>query len=163
MRETGAAVRQETWAAWPVFWSAVWVGAFASVVAVILFGLAGTAFGAYAARTSGGSGCCQSGGGRRCCRGDCAAHRAHGRRRRWMDGVWRAHDHHQLPNSLAVLAYRRERADHADLRRNRDDPDPALAARRAARADHPSLPSRRRALAFFGRGPRGPRTRSGAR
>jgi len=53
MRETGAAVRQETWAAWPVFWSAVWVGALASVVAVILFGLAGTAFGAYKAGAAG--------------------------------------------------------------------------------------------------------------
>src|SRR5437870_12904840 len=53
MRETGAAVRQETWAAWPVFWSAVWAGALASVVAVILFGLAGTAFGAYKAGAAG--------------------------------------------------------------------------------------------------------------
>ena len=53
MRETGTAVRQESWAAWPVFWTAVWVGALASVVAVILFGLAGTAFGAYKAGAEG--------------------------------------------------------------------------------------------------------------
>jgi hypothetical protein len=49
MRETGTVARDETWTAWPVSWDAVWVGALASVVAVILFGLAGTAFGAYKA------------------------------------------------------------------------------------------------------------------
>jgi hypothetical protein len=52
MRETSTTVR-DVWTAWPVSWSAVWVGALASVVAVILFGLAGTAFGAYKAGAAG--------------------------------------------------------------------------------------------------------------
>ena len=51
MRETGTVVREDAWTAWPVFWNAVWVGALASVVAVVLFGLVGTAFGAYKAGT----------------------------------------------------------------------------------------------------------------
>ena len=49
MRESGAVVRAESRAAWPVYWNAVWVGALAAVVAVVLFGVIGTAIGAYSA------------------------------------------------------------------------------------------------------------------
>ena len=49
MREGGTVVREEMWTAWPVSWSAVWVGALASVVAVVLFGVIGTAVGSYKA------------------------------------------------------------------------------------------------------------------
>jgi hypothetical protein len=38
--------RPETWVAWGVNWSAVWVGALASLVAALVFGLLGTAVGA---------------------------------------------------------------------------------------------------------------------
>ena len=37
----------EKWNAWPVNWSAVWVGTLASVAAVVLFGLIGVAVGAH--------------------------------------------------------------------------------------------------------------------
>jgi hypothetical protein len=46
MREERAVA---AWTAWPVYWSPVIVGALASAVAIILFGLMGTAFGAYKA------------------------------------------------------------------------------------------------------------------
>jgi hypothetical protein len=36
-----------TWTAWPISWNAVVIGALASVVAVVLFGLIGTAIGAH--------------------------------------------------------------------------------------------------------------------
>jgi hypothetical protein len=49
MREGGAVVHHESWTAWPVSWSAVWIGALASVVAVVLFGVIGTAVGSYRA------------------------------------------------------------------------------------------------------------------
>lgn len=38
--------RPETWVAWTVNWSAVWVGAVASLTAALIFGLIGTAIGA---------------------------------------------------------------------------------------------------------------------
>jgi hypothetical protein len=38
--------RPETWVAWSVNWSAVWVGALASITAALIFGLLGTAVGA---------------------------------------------------------------------------------------------------------------------
>jgi len=38
--------RPETWVAWVVNWSAVWVGALASLSAALIFGLLGTAIGA---------------------------------------------------------------------------------------------------------------------
>jgi bacteriorhodopsin len=38
--------RPETWVAWSVNWSAVWVGALASITAGLIFGLLGTAVGA---------------------------------------------------------------------------------------------------------------------
>jgi hypothetical protein len=38
--------RPETWLAWSVNWSAVWVGALASLAAALIFGLFGTAVGA---------------------------------------------------------------------------------------------------------------------
>jgi len=37
----------ESWVSWPVNWSAVWVGALASLAAVVVFGLIGTAIGAH--------------------------------------------------------------------------------------------------------------------
>jgi len=40
-----SALDQEKWVSWPVNWSAVWVGALASLAAVAIFGLIGTAFG----------------------------------------------------------------------------------------------------------------------
>jgi hypothetical protein len=40
----GAAV-PETWTAWPVNWSAVWVGALAGLAALVVFGLSGAALG----------------------------------------------------------------------------------------------------------------------
>jgi hypothetical protein len=39
--------RFDHWNEWPVFWSAVWVGGLASLVAVLLCGLMGIAFGAH--------------------------------------------------------------------------------------------------------------------
>ena len=53
MREGGAVVREESWTAWPVYWSPVIVGALASVVAVVLFGVIGTAVGSWKAGSEG--------------------------------------------------------------------------------------------------------------
>jgi hypothetical protein len=53
MREGGAVVREESWRAWPVYWSPVIVGALASVVAVVLFGVIGTAVGSWKAGSEG--------------------------------------------------------------------------------------------------------------
>lgn len=39
--------RFDHWNEWPVYWSAVWVGALASVVGIVLCGLMGIAFGAH--------------------------------------------------------------------------------------------------------------------
>lgn len=46
-REAAAEARYEEWAAWPVNWTAVWVGALASLAAVLVFGLIGIALGAH--------------------------------------------------------------------------------------------------------------------
>jgi uncharacterized membrane protein YeaQ/YmgE (transglycosylase-associated protein family) len=43
-----AEMHYEQWVHWPVNWSAVWVGTLAAVSAVLIFGLVGTAVGAYA-------------------------------------------------------------------------------------------------------------------
>src|SRR5207237_7895282 len=40
-------VQYEQWKHWPVNWSALWVGALASVAALLIFGLIGVALGAY--------------------------------------------------------------------------------------------------------------------
>jgi len=53
MREGGAVVREDSWTAWPVYWSPVIVGALASVVAVVLFGVIGTAVGSWKAGSEG--------------------------------------------------------------------------------------------------------------
>src|SRR5688572_20982529 len=45
--ESAADTRQERWVAWPVNWSAVCVGALASLAAILIFGLIGTAIGAH--------------------------------------------------------------------------------------------------------------------
>jgi len=52
MRE-GTAVRTDGWTSWPVYWDAVWVGALAAIVAVVLFGFIGTAIGAHKAGVEG--------------------------------------------------------------------------------------------------------------
>ena len=52
MVREGATVR-ESWTAWPVFWTPVIVGALASVVAVVLFGVIGTAVGSWKAGNEG--------------------------------------------------------------------------------------------------------------
>jgi hypothetical protein len=45
-RENVVVVAQpETWVAWPVFWSAVWVGALAAIALALVFGLVGIALG----------------------------------------------------------------------------------------------------------------------
>jgi len=46
-REAMAEAHHERWAHWPVNWSAVWVGALAAVMAVLLLGLIGVAVGAH--------------------------------------------------------------------------------------------------------------------
>src|SRR2546429_7202976 len=53
MRESGTVVRDEPWTAWPVYWTPVIVGALASVVAVVLFGVIGTAVGSWKAGNEG--------------------------------------------------------------------------------------------------------------
>jgi hypothetical protein len=53
IRERGAVVREDSWTAWPVYWSPVIVGALASVVAVVLFGVIGTAVGSWKAGNEG--------------------------------------------------------------------------------------------------------------
>ncbi len=45
--EVEAEARHEAWNHWPVRWSAVWVGALASISAVVIFGLIGVAVGAH--------------------------------------------------------------------------------------------------------------------
>jgi len=51
--ETLAEAHHERWAHWPINWSAVWTGALASVVAVLLFGLIGVAIGGHLAAPDG--------------------------------------------------------------------------------------------------------------
>jgi hypothetical protein len=46
-REAVAEIEYEKWVHWPVNWSAVWVGALASLVAVLVLGLIGVAIGAH--------------------------------------------------------------------------------------------------------------------
>lgn len=53
MREGATVVREESWTAWPVYWTPVIVGALASVVAVVLFGVIGTAVGSWKAGNEG--------------------------------------------------------------------------------------------------------------
>jgi hypothetical protein len=53
MREAAAVVREDSWTAWPVYWTPVIVGALASVVAVVLFGVVGTAVGSWKAGNEG--------------------------------------------------------------------------------------------------------------
>lgn len=42
-----SATPAESWVAWPVYWSAVWVGALAALAAALVIGLIGTAVGAH--------------------------------------------------------------------------------------------------------------------
>jgi hypothetical protein len=53
MREGGTVVREDSWTAWPVYWTPVIVGALAAVVAVVLFGVIGTAAGSWKAGNEG--------------------------------------------------------------------------------------------------------------
>jgi len=53
MREGGTVVRGDSWTAWPVYWTPVIVGALASIVAVVLFGVVGTAVGSWKAGNEG--------------------------------------------------------------------------------------------------------------
>jgi len=53
MRQGSTVVREESWTAWPVYWTPVIVGALASVVAVVLFGVVGTAVGSWKAGNEG--------------------------------------------------------------------------------------------------------------
>jgi len=53
MREGGTVVRGDSWTAWPVYWTPLIVGALASVVAVVLFGIIGTAVGSWKAGNEG--------------------------------------------------------------------------------------------------------------
>lgn len=53
MREGGTVVRDDSWTAWPVYWTPVIVGALAAVVAVVLFGVIGTAVGSWRAGNEG--------------------------------------------------------------------------------------------------------------
>src|SRR5438874_11948785 len=46
-RSAVAEIEYERWVHWPVNWSAVWVGALAALVAVLIFGLIGVAIGAH--------------------------------------------------------------------------------------------------------------------
>jgi hypothetical protein len=43
--ELATETRPRTWVAWPVYWSGVWVGALSALCALLIFGLAATAFG----------------------------------------------------------------------------------------------------------------------
>jgi hypothetical protein len=52
MREGGTVVA-DSWTAWPVYWTPVIVGALAAVVAVVLFGVIGTAVGSWKAGNEG--------------------------------------------------------------------------------------------------------------
>jgi hypothetical protein len=53
MREGRTVAREDAWTAWPVYWTPVIVGALASVVAVVLFGVIGTAVGSWKAGNEG--------------------------------------------------------------------------------------------------------------
>jgi hypothetical protein len=45
--EVRSEIHYETWVHWPVNWTAIWVGALASLCALLIFGLAGIAVGAH--------------------------------------------------------------------------------------------------------------------
>jgi len=51
--ETVAVIEQPSWVAWPVYWSAIWVGALASIALAIIFGLVAVAVGAHELGTAG--------------------------------------------------------------------------------------------------------------
>lgn len=51
--ETVEAVIEEQWVPWPVYWSAVWVGALASLALAVVFGLISIALGAHQLGTAG--------------------------------------------------------------------------------------------------------------
>jgi hypothetical protein len=53
MRGGRTVAREDAWTAWPVYWTPVIVGALASVVAVVLFGVIGTAVGSWKAGNEG--------------------------------------------------------------------------------------------------------------
>ena len=46
-------VELEVWQAWPVYWTAVWVGALTSIAVALIFGLIGVAIGAHKLGTAG--------------------------------------------------------------------------------------------------------------
>lgn len=46
---TTTVMHRESWVQWPVFWSAVWVGALSAIALLLIFGLTGIVLGAYAA------------------------------------------------------------------------------------------------------------------
>lgn len=46
-------VEREVWQAWPVYWTAVWVGALAAIAVAMIFGLIGVAIGAHKVGTAG--------------------------------------------------------------------------------------------------------------
>jgi uncharacterized membrane protein YeaQ/YmgE (transglycosylase-associated protein family) len=46
-REVAREIEYEKWTHWPVNWTAIWVGALAALVAMLVFGLIGTAIGAH--------------------------------------------------------------------------------------------------------------------
>jgi hypothetical protein len=52
-RDAPVVVEREVWQAWPVSWTAVWVGALASLAAALVFGLIGIAIGAHKLGTAG--------------------------------------------------------------------------------------------------------------
>jgi len=45
--EVASEVRHQRWNAWPVNWTAIWIGALASLAAILVFGLIGLALGAH--------------------------------------------------------------------------------------------------------------------
>ncbi len=52
-RNSPVVVEREVWQAWPVYWTAVWVGALASLAAALIFGLIGIAIGSHQLGTAG--------------------------------------------------------------------------------------------------------------
>ena len=53
MREGRTVVGGDTWTAWPVYWTPIIIGALGSIVAVVLFGVIGTAVGSWKAGNEG--------------------------------------------------------------------------------------------------------------
>jgi hypothetical protein len=52
-RSAPVMVERESWQAWPVYWTAVWVGALTSIAVALIFGLIGVAIGAHKLGTAG--------------------------------------------------------------------------------------------------------------